>query len=197
LGRAGQSQAPLSCAAQGRPTSRVASARTLCTRILCTSFGEASRAAQRLRSLSKSPRRVGVSDGIAMGLRLKFTVAVAMRHRVLHRGSAVASAACRRHRVWLVEGALRLAAAACSSSCASRGFVVVSLCRPPCPAQGLRARSRRSMRSFAASSMGLRITARSRRHPTAQRLGLVTGHFVYSPFPGQAAPPWAAPHLER
>ena len=29
LGRAGQSQAPLSCAAQGRPTSQVASARTL------------------------------------------------------------------------------------------------------------------------------------------------------------------------
>jgi hypothetical protein len=23
------------------------------------------------------------------------------------------------------------------------------------------------------------------------------GHFVYSPFPGQAAPPRAAPHLER
>jgi hypothetical protein len=68
-----------------------------------------------------------------------------------------------------------LAAAVRSGSCASRGIVVVSLCRPPCTAQGLRARSRRSMQSFAASSMGLRITARSRRHPTAERLGLGAG----------------------
>jgi hypothetical protein len=96
--------------------------------------------------------------------------------RVLRRGSAVASADCRCHRVWLAEGASRLAAAARSGSCASRGIVVVSLCRPPCPAQGRRARSRRSMRSFAASSMGLRITAPSRRHPMAGR----TWHHVPS-----------------
>jgi hypothetical protein len=121
-----------------------------------------------------------------MGRRLKFTVAVAVRHRVLHRGSAVASTACRRHRVWLAKGASRLATAAGAGSRASRGIVVVSLCRPPCPAQGLRARSRGSMQSFAAASMGLRITAPSRRHPTAGR----TWHLVHSQ-------PCAASHWMR
>jgi hypothetical protein len=106
--------------------------------------------------------------------------------RVLRRGSAVASATCRCHRVWLAEGASRLAAAARSGSCASRGVVVVSLCRPPCPAQGLCTRARRSMRSFVASSMGLRITAPSRRHPTAGR----TWHHVHSQ-------PCAASHWMR
>jgi hypothetical protein len=158
-----------------RPAIGCASRRTLCARILCVGSDEALCTTHRCRSPSKYPRRISVSACVAMGSRLKFTVAVAMRHRVLHRGSAVASTACHRHRVWLAEGASRLAAPARSGSCASRGIVVVSLCRPPCTAQGLRARSRRSMRSFAASSMGLRITARSRRHPTAQRLGLGTG----------------------
>jgi hypothetical protein len=69
-----------------------------------------------------------------------------------------------------------LAAAVRRGSCASRGIVVVSLCRPPCPAQGLRARSRCNMQSFAAASMGLRITAPSRRHPTAGR----TWHHIHS-----------------
>jgi hypothetical protein len=132
--------------------------------------------AHRLRSPLKSPREVVGSACAAMGPRLKVTVAVAIGRRVLRRGLAVASAACLRHRVWLAKGASRLAAAARSGSCASRGIVVVSLCRPPCPAQGLRARSRGSMQSFAAPSMGLRTTAPSRRHPTAGR----TWHHVHS-----------------
>jgi hypothetical protein len=142
--------------------------------------------AHRLRSPLKSPREVVGSACAAMGPRLKVTVAVAIGRRVLRRGSAVASAACLRHRVWLAKGASRLAAAARSGSCASRSIVVVSLCRPPCPAQGLRARSRGSMQSFAAPSMGLRITAPSRRHPTAGR----TWHHVHSQ-------PCAASHWMR
>jgi hypothetical protein len=66
--------------------------------------------------------------------------------------------------------------AACTSSYAERGIVVAGLCRPPCPVQGLRARWRRSMQPSAASSMGLRITRRSRRHLPAGR----TGHHVHS-----------------
>jgi hypothetical protein len=46
--------------------------------------------------------------GTAMGSRLKFTVAFAMRHHVFHPGTTVASAACDRHRVWPAEGASRL-----------------------------------------------------------------------------------------
>jgi hypothetical protein len=69
---------------------------TLCARIRCVSFDGASCAARRLRWLSKYPRRISVSACIAIGLRLKFTVAVAMRHRVFHPGSAVASTV--RHR---------------------------------------------------------------------------------------------------
>jgi hypothetical protein len=66
--------------------------------------------------------------------------------------------------------------AACSSSYACRGFIVVGLCRPPCPAQRLRARARRRMQSSAAPSMRLRITRRSRRHLPAGR----TWHHVHS-----------------
>jgi hypothetical protein len=66
--------------------------------------------------------------------------------------------------------------AARSGSYACRGLVVVGLCRPPCPAQGLRARRRRSMPPSAAPSMGLRITWRSRRHLPAGR----TWHHVHS-----------------
>jgi hypothetical protein len=132
--------------------------------------------AHRLRSPLKSPARGRQLSLRRYGSRLKVTVAVAIGRRVLRRGLAVASAACLRHRVWLAKGASRLAAAARSGSCASRGIVVVSLCRPPCPAQGLRARSRGSTQSLAAASMGLRITAPSRRHPTAGR----TWHHVHS-----------------
>jgi hypothetical protein len=91
-----------------RPAVGCASRRTLCARIRCTSLGEASCAAHRLRSPSKSPRKVRVSACIAMGSRLKFAVAVAVRHRVFHPGTAVASAAGDRRRVWLAESASRL-----------------------------------------------------------------------------------------
>jgi hypothetical protein len=81
---------------------------TLCARIQCTSFREAPCTAHCLRSPSKYPRRASVLACAAMGPRLKFIVAVAMRHHVFHPGTTVVSVACDRRRVWLVERASRL-----------------------------------------------------------------------------------------